>query len=93
MLVKDQFFKEVQRKNNALPLCLEQGYFRSYFPVSHLSIHVHVRHGGGDAVFVVDDSIELRKSQNMKVKELRKAQELARENQNLIVEKWHELIT
>lgn len=55
----------------------------------HLPIHVHVRHAGGEAVFDVEDAVELRESQAMKISELRKAQELARKNRELIVEKWH----
>jgi len=44
------------------------------------------------AVFDVEDIIELRESQNMKMNELRKALMLATENRNLILEKWHEHI-
>ena len=58
----------------------------------HLPIHVHVRYGGGEAVFDVDEVIELRESQNLKMNELRKAQKLAEENRNLIKEKWYEYI-
>lgn len=52
----------------------------------------HVRYGGGEAVFDVDEVIELRESQNLKMNELRKAQKLAEENRNLIKEKWYEYI-
>ena len=77
-----------------MPTVFEKnGYKFFFYSNEHLPIHVHVRHGGGEAVFVVDEIIELRESQNMKVKELRKAQELARENRNLIGEKWHEHIS
>lgn len=51
-----------------------------------------MRHGGGEAVFDVEDIVELRESQNMKMNELSKAQKLARENRNLILEKWYEHI-
>lgn len=61
-------------------------------PIKHLPIHVHVRYGGGEAVFDVDEVIELRESQNLKMNELRKAQKLAEENRNLIKEKWYEYI-
>ena len=53
---------------------------------------IHVRYGGGEAIFDVEDVIELRESQNMKMNELRKAQKLAQENRILILEKWHEHI-
>lgn len=54
--------------------------------------HVHVRHGDGEAVFEVEEGIDLRESQNMKMGDLSKAQQLAAENRQLIVEKWHEHI-
>jgi hypothetical protein len=53
-------------------------------------IHVHVRHAGGEAVFMVVPSVELRESSGMRVHDLRKAQELADENKDLIVRNWHE---
>lgn len=53
-------------------------------------IHVHVRRGDGEAVFNVEESVQLRESQNMTVRELSKAQRLAKENRQLILEKWHE---
>ena len=55
-------------------------------------MHVHVRKGGGEAIFDVEDRVELRESYGMKLRELSRAQELAEENQRLIIEKWHEHI-
>ncbi len=76
-----------------MPTIFEKdGYKFFFYSNEHLPIHVHVRHGGGEAVFDVEDTIELRESQNMKMNELRKAQKLAQENRNLILEKWHEHI-
>ncbi|MFZ4397146.1 MAG: hypothetical protein ACOYOU_16145 [Kiritimatiellia bacterium] len=43
-------------------------------------------------MFEVEEGIDLRESQNMKMGELSKAQQLAVENRQLIVEKWHEHI-
>jgi hypothetical protein len=51
---------------------------------------VHVRYGGGEAVFNVEDGVELRGSEGLKVKELARAEELVAERRQLIVEKWHE---
>lgn len=48
-----------------------------------VSIHVHVRRGGGEAVFDVEDGVDLRESYGLKVKELTKAQELAEENRKV----------
>jgi hypothetical protein len=49
-----------------------------------------VRYGNGEAVFNVEEEIALRESQGLKIKELSKAQQLAEENKQLIIEKWHE---
>ncbi len=68
----------------------KNGYKFFFYSNEHPPIHVHVRHGDGEAVFNVEDSVELRESQNMKLGELAKAQELAEENRDLILEKWHE---
>ncbi|MEW6609327.1 MAG: DUF4160 domain-containing protein [bacterium] len=69
------------------------GYYKFFFYSNeHLPVYVHVRHGNGEAVFNVEEVIELRESQHMKMNELRKAQNLAKKNQNLILEKWYEHI-
>jgi hypothetical protein len=68
----------------------KDGYTFFFYSNEHRPIHVHVRRGGGEAVFNVDESVELRESQNMKVSELSKAQRLAEQNRQLILEKWHE---
>ena len=76
-----------------MPTIFEKdGYKFFFYSNEHLPIHTHVRHGGGEAVFDVEDGIDLRESQNMKMNELRKAHRLALENRNLILEKWHEHI-
>ena len=48
--------------------------------------------GGGEAVFEIEHMIELRESQGLKVRELAKAEELATEHRELIIQKWHEHI-
>ncbi|MCE9554803.1 MAG: DUF4160 domain-containing protein [Planctomycetes bacterium] len=68
----------------------KDGYKFFFYSNEHRPIHVHVRHGDGEAVFNVEESVVLRESQNMKVSELAKAQKLAEENRQLIVEKWNE---
>jgi len=74
-----------------MPKVFEIDGFRFFFYRNdHDPVHVHVRHGGGEAVFDVEDEIELRESQNMKLSELAKARQLAVEHQALIVEKGHE---
>jgi len=68
----------------------KDGFTFFFYSNDHRPIHVHVRRGGGEAVFNVEESVELRESQNMNVSELAKAQRLAEENRQLILEKWHE---
>lgn len=53
---------------------------------------MHVRYGRGEPVFYVETSVELRESQGLKVRELSKAEQLAEEHQQLIIEKWHEYL-
>jgi hypothetical protein len=68
----------------------KDGFTFFFYSNEHRPIHVHVRRGGGEAVFNVEESVELRESQNMKLGELSKAQRLAEENRQLILEKWYE---
>jgi len=68
----------------------KDGYKFFFYSNEHRPIHVHVRRGAGEAVFNVEESVELRESQGMKVSELSKAQQLTEENRSLILEKWHE---
>lgn len=68
----------------------KEGYRFFFYSNEHRPIHVHVRYGGGEAVFDVEPAIELRESIGLKVKELSRAEELARENLQLIIQTWHE---
>jgi hypothetical protein len=69
---------------------VKEGYRFFFYSNEHRPIHVHVRHGDGEAVFDVEELVALRESQNMKVSELSRAQQLAEEHRRLILEKWHE---
>ena len=74
-----------------MPKIFEKDGFKFFFYSNeHLPIQVHVRHGGGEAVFIVEESVELRESQGLNVKDLGKAQSLAEENKALIIKKWNE---
>ena len=74
-----------------MPKIFERDGFRFFFYSNeHEPIPVHVRYGGGEAVFTVEESVELRESHRMRVSELSRAQEIAYEHRDLIVEKWHE---
>lgn len=68
----------------------KDGYRFFFYSNEHRPIHVHVRYGAGEAVFNVDPGIELRESIGLKIRELSKAEELARKPQALIIQKWHE---
>ncbi|MCF6284392.1 MAG: DUF4160 domain-containing protein [Candidatus Hydrogenedentes bacterium] len=68
----------------------KDGFVFFFYSNDHRPIHVHVRYGGGEAVFNVEDDVELRESHGLKVKELSNAELLARQNQELIWEKWPE---
>lgn len=74
-----------------MPTVFEKDGYRFFFYSNdHRPVHVHVRYGNGEAVFNVEDEIALRESQGLKIKELSKAQQLAEENKQLIIQKWHE---
>ena len=74
-----------------MPVVFEKdGYKFFFYSNEHGPVHVHVRYGGGEAVFDVEELVELRESQGFKMSELSKALKLTRENRNLILEKWYE---
>ena len=68
----------------------KDGYQFFFYSNEHRPIHVHVRYGGGEAVFVVEGEVELRESQGLKLRELSKAQTLAEENREARIHQWHE---
>ncbi len=79
--------------NAAVPKIFEQDGYRFFFYSNeHRPIHVHVRYGGGEAVFDVEPTVELRESIGLKIRELSRAEELARQQRDLIIEKWHEYL-
>ena len=74
-----------------MPTVFTKDGFRFFFYSNdHRPIHVHVRKGGGEAVFFMEGEVELRESVGFKLQDLRRAQELARERRGLILEKWKE---
>ncbi len=68
----------------------EYGFIFFFYTNEHLPIHVHVRKGGGEAKFVIEDNDEvvLYSSYNMKVKELAKAEELVIHHKEEIINAW-----
>ena len=77
-----------------MPIIFEKdGYKFFFYSNEHEPIHVHVRRGGGEAVFeIIGNNVELRESQRMKINELSKALKLAKGNIEIILEKWHEYL-
>lgn len=74
-----------------MPTALEKNGYRFYFYSNdHEPMHMHVEHGDGEAVFDISDEVALKKSEGMKVQELKEAEEIARENQDLLKGKWNE---
>jgi Domain of unknown function (DUF4160) len=74
-----------------MPKIFEKDGFRFFFYANdHEPVHVHVSYAGGEAIFILGIDIELRESVGFKVKDLRRAQELAEENRQLILSKWNE---
>ncbi len=69
---------------------IQAGYRFFFYSNDHRPIHIHVRKGAGEAVFNVEGGIELRESVGLKVQELRRAEELARERRDFIIRKWNE---
>ncbi|HSR52307.1 MAG TPA: DUF4160 domain-containing protein [Acidobacteriota bacterium] len=67
-----------------------EGFRFFFYSNDHRPIHVHVRKGDGEAVFDVEEEVGLRESAGLKVRELRRAEELAREHRILIIRKWNE---
>ena len=60
-----------------------------FFSNEHLPIHIHVKNSDGTAKFTVNP-VQLIESKGMKNKELNTAEEMIRENEDLIVLRWKE---
>ena len=74
-----------------MPTIFTKNGFRFFFYSNdHTPIHVHVMKGGGEAVFEAEGTVVLRESVGLKTNELRQAEDLTEEHQELIIRKWHE---
>ena len=77
-----------------MPIVFQKDGFKFFFYSNdHRPIHIHVRKGDGEAVFTIDEAVDLRESHGFKITELSKAQELAEEHKEVILQKWHEHLT
>jgi hypothetical protein len=68
----------------------KDGFQFLFYSNEHRPIHVHVRYGGGEAVFNLENEVELRESHGLKLRELSKAQSLAESNRDAIIQLWNE---
>ncbi len=69
---------------------VKNGYRFFFYSNDHEPIHAHVQYGGGEAVFEVEPAVRLRESVGLSVRELSKAEDLAEEYRQLIIEAWHD---
>ncbi len=60
-----------------------------FFSNEHLPIHVHIENGDGDAKFQIKP-IKLLSNNGMKNKDLKLAESIIEENEELIEKRWHE---
>ena len=67
----------------------EEGFKFFFYSNEHRPIHVHVSHGGGEAVFEIGDGVALLKSHGMSIQNLSKAERIAVLKLELIKEKWN----
>jgi len=74
-----------------VPKILEKdGFVFFLYSNDDAPIDIHVRRGGGEAVFDLDNDVELRESQGMKLSDIAKAEAIATEYKQLMIKKWHE---
>ena len=72
---------------------IKNGYKFFFYSNEHRPIHVHVRMGGGEAVFNVEGEVVLRESVGLRTRELKDAEDLAAaEHRQIIIDTWHEHI-
>ena len=60
-----------------------------FFSNEHLPIHIHIKNADGDAKYEVNP-IKLIENNGMKNKDLRLAESIIEENQDIIEQKWKE---
>ena len=69
---------------------IKDGFRFFFYSNDHTPIHVHVKRGNGEAVFIVEGDVVLRASVGMNTAELAKAEDLAITHKELIIRRWHE---
>ena len=61
-----------------------------FFSNDHLPIHVHVANSDGEAKFQIVPEITLINNDGMKRKDIRLAESIIEENEDLIIKRWEE---
>lgn len=60
-----------------------------FFSNEHLPIHVHIQNADGDAKFEIQP-IKLVSNNGMKNKDIKLAESIIEENEDLIIKRWNE---
>ena len=68
----------------------KEGYRFFFYSNEHSPIHVHVRHGDGEAVFAIDPEVDLREAVALNTRQLSRVKELINEHVEVIRQAWHE---
>lgn len=68
----------------------KEGFAFFFYSNDHPPVHIHVRRGDGEAVFVVEPEVELRESVGFNVRELTRAEEHIHDHLELIKHAWAE---
>lgn len=61
-----------------------------FYSDEHLPIHVHIENGDGKAKFNVSPLVELVENKGIKPKDLKIAESIIIENQEIIIARWKE---
>ena len=61
-----------------------------FYSNEHEPKHVHVRNSDGEAKFQIEKNIELIKNHGLKTKDLKLAEAIIYENQELLIQRWDE---
>ncbi len=56
----------------------KEGFRFAYYSNDHRPNYIHARKGDGEAIFNVEETVDLRESAVMKLRDLARAQELAK---------------
>ena len=68
----------------------KDGYSFFFYSNEHAPVHIHVRRGDAEAVFVVEPEVELRESVGFNVRELSRTEDLIHDHLEPIKQKWVE---